>query len=72
MAAAPILVFFQLIHHITFYYSLLNLVVPVSHFYVPYRVGWPGQGGHSGTVTDVRFTGFTHRFHDFFDSIVGL
>ena len=35
-------------------------------------VGWPGQGGHSGTVTDVRFTGFTHRSHDFFDSIVGL
>lgn len=44
------------------------------------RTGWddrdrgdiPGHMGHCGTVTDVRFTGFTHRFHDFFDSIVGL
>lgn len=40
MTAAAVLVFFQLIHHVTFLYSLLNFVVLVSHFYTPCQVGW--------------------------------
>ena len=55
MTAAAVLVFFQLIHHVTFLYSLLNFVVPVSHFYTPCRVGWLGQWDTVGQRMDARF-----------------